>query len=73
MSDLIFAGLAALAMFASRIAIGAALASRATTRDARFAAMWRSMQAANRLHAAFWTAREQMRREAEQQARAGEE
>lgn len=64
--------LALLAVLGVGAALGILLINHRDATDARIAAMWRSMQLANQLHAAFWSARYQMRQEAER-ARQDEE
>jgi hypothetical protein len=62
-----------LAVLGVGVIVGALLAddqwrrerARLATREAALNAKWRSLHAANRINAAFWYAREAMRREAE--------
>ena len=42
---------------------------RVAARDARINTMWRTMQANQRIHLAFWIARRRMEQEAERQRR----
>jgi hypothetical protein len=58
MSEAVFAVVALLAMLGMGIGIGAVLVSRAVDRDEYSGVMWRTMQAATRLHGAYWAARD---------------
>jgi hypothetical protein len=63
-SDIIFLSLGGLTLMACGVALGAVLVTRAEAVDTRLRTVWEAMLVANRLHAAFMVAREQMRREA---------
>jgi hypothetical protein len=64
MADAIFLGLAGLTLLAVGVALGAVLVTRAEAVDSRLRITWQAMLIANRMHAAFLIAREQMRRDA---------
>ena len=63
MSDIVFALVALGAAFGSGLGVGAVLVSRTIDRDEYSAVMWRSLQAATRLHGAYWAARDAIHRE----------
>jgi hypothetical protein len=63
MSEVIFAVVALVAMLSIGIGIGAVLVSRAVDRDEYSGVMWRTMQAATRLHGAYWAARDAIHRD----------